>query len=52
MDPSSYSLIGSKGFSMDCGMNDEVCAAMNLEVLSGFLWNVDLMTPTIYGFGT
>ena len=36
---------------MDCGINEEVCAATILEVLFGFLWNVDLMTPTICDLG-
>ena len=35
MVPSSASLIGSKGFTVD-GMNDEMCAATNSKVLSVF----------------
>ena len=36
MAPSSYLLIGRKGFSV-YGMNDEMCVATTSEVLSGFL---------------
>ena len=50
MVPSSTSLIGSNRFPVD-GMNDEMCAATTSLVLSGFIWNVYLISPKIYGFG-
>ena len=50
MDPSSASLIESRGFPVD-GMNDKICDATTWDDLSGFLWNEDLITPIIFGFG-
>ena len=47
-----FFIIGTKGFLMDCGINEEVFAATTSTVLSGFLWNVDLMFPMICGLGT